>query len=186
MKQRGVSFLEIIVVVAILLVARAFVSPSIMDWRAKRSLEADYLTLVSTIDFVKTRVRTINGTGLLICNPNSVMTYQISSNPQSTASTVSGSFASNLLEDPTSKDPTFNILSGGSTITSSLCTSGRGIFASTGLTGVEGSGNVILIELNRGGVRDSMGAYLVKVNQSTGFVQKYKWKQANSTWLELD
>jgi len=91
MKQRGVSFLEVIVVVAILLVASAFVSPSIMDWRAKRNLEADYLSLVSTIDFLKTRVRTINGTGLLICNPNSVLTYQISSNPQSTASAVSGS-----------------------------------------------------------------------------------------------
>ena len=186
MKQRGVSFLEVIVVVAILLVASAFVSPSIMDWRAKRNLEADYLSLVSTIDFLKTRVRTINGTGLLICNPNSVLTYQISSNPQSTASAVSGSFAGNLLEDPTAKDATFNILSGGSTVTSDLCAAGRGIFASTGLAGVEGTGNVILIELNRGGVRDPIGAYQVKVNQTTGFIQKYKWKQANRTWVELD
>lgn len=186
MNQRGVSFLEVIVVVAILLVVSAFVSPSIMDWRAKRNLEADYLALVSTIDFVKTRVRTINGTGVLICSPNSVLTYQISSNPQSTATAVSSNFASNLLEDPSAKDPAFNILSGGSTITSDLCTSGRGIFASTGLAGLEGSGNVIFIELNRGGVRDPIGAYQVKINQTTGFVQKYKWKQVNGTWVELD
>lgn len=186
MKQRGVSFLEVIVVVAILLVVSAFVSPSIMDWRAKRNLEADYLALVSTIDFVKTRVRTIYGTGLIICKPNSVLTYQISSNPQSTATAVSSNFASNLLEDPTAKDANFNILAGGSTVVSSLCTSGRAIFASTGLAGVEGSGNLISIELNRGGLRTTAGAYQVVVNQTTGFVQKYKWKQANSTWVELD
>ncbi|WP_114638709.1 pilus assembly FimT family protein [Polynucleobacter necessarius] len=81
MKQRGVSFLEIVVVVAILMIVSAFVSPSITDWRGKRSLESDYLALLSSIDFLKTRVRTINGTGLLICNSPTNLSYQISSAP---------------------------------------------------------------------------------------------------------
>lgn len=186
MTQRGVSFLEVIVVVAILLITSAFVTPSIMDWRSKRSLEGDYLALVSTIDFIKTRSRTISGTGLLICNPNSVLTYQISSNPQSSSSTISSSFSSNVLEDPSTKDAGFNLLSGGSTVVSTLCSAGRGIFASNGLAGIEGSGAPILIEINRGGSRDLFGAYQVKVNQVTGFVQKYKWKQSSGTWIELD
>ena len=186
MKQKGVSFLEIIVVVAILLIASVFVSPNIMDWRSKRNLEADYLSLLSTIDFLKTRVRTINGTGLLICNPNSVLTYQISSNPQSSASLVSSSFTANLLEDPSATNAAFNILSGGSTVTSTLCSSGRGIFTASGLSGMEGSASPIVIELNRNGTRDPIGAYQVIVNQTTGFVQKYKWKQASNGWIELD
>lgn len=186
MKQRGVSFLEIIVVVAILLIASSFVSPSITQWRAKRNLEADYLALLSSIDFIKTRVRTINGTGLLICNPNSVLTYQISSNPQASAQTVSSNFASNVVEDPLTKDASFNILQGGSTVSSTLCSAGRGILTASGVTGVEGGGTAIAIELNRGGNLATLGGYRVVLTQTTGFVQKYKWNQTTSVWVEQD
>jgi prepilin-type N-terminal cleavage/methylation domain-containing protein len=186
MKQKGVSFLEVIVVIGILLIVSAFVSPSITNWRSKRSLESDYLALLSNIDFLKTRVRTMNGTGVLICSTTARLTYQISSNPQSSTSVVSANFSSNVLEDPSAKDVNFNILSGESTVVSALCTSGRGIFVSSGMAGLEGGGGAIDIELNRGGNRSAYGAYRVLVNQTSGFVQKYKWIQASNAWVEQD
>ena len=186
MKERGVSFLEIIVVVAILMIVGAFVSPSISDWRGKRTLESDYAALLSNIDFLKTRVRTINGTGLLICNSPTNLTYQISTFPQSSTSAVSASFTNNIVENPVTKDPNFNILSGNSSMVSTICTSGRGIFTTNGLAGVEGSGSAIDIEINRNGNRATYGAYRVLVNQTTGFVQKFKWQQSTGLWIEQD
>src|SRR5487761_2490721 len=170
MKQRGVSFLEMLIVVGILFITSAFVMPGILDWRSKRSLEADYFSLLSNIDFIKVRVTALNGTGLLICSSPTQLTYQISSTPQSTATTVSSNFANTVLEDPTAKSAAFNILSGQSTVVSTLCSEGRGIFTASGLTGIEGSeGGAIDIELNRGGNRTPYGAYRVLVNQTTGF-----------------
>lgn len=185
MKQGGVSIFEAIVVVAILLITSAFLIPSIGDWRAKRALESDYLSLLSHIDFIKTRVRTINGTGLLICNPSGKLTYQISSNPQSSSSIVDANFSTGLLEDPTSKDVGFNILAGDSTLVGSLCSGKRGIFLSSGMVALEGGGSLDL-ELNRGGIRANAGAYRVLVNQVTGFVQKFRWMQTGNTWIEQD
>ncbi len=185
MKQSGVSLFEAIVVVAILLITSAFLVPGIGDWRAKRSLEADYLALLSQIDFMKTRVRTINGTGVLICNTTGNLSYQISSNPQSSTSTVEANFSTNLLEDPSSKDLNFTILASGSTLIGPLCSGKRGIFVSSGMVGVEGGG-LLDLELNRGGTRNSAGAYRILVNQSTGFVQKFRWKQASNAWIEQD
>ncbi|QWD61794.1 Tfp pilus assembly protein FimT/FimU [Polynucleobacter sp. MWH-UH25E] len=185
MKQKGVSFLEVIVVVGILLIVSSFITPSIMNWRAKRALESDYMALLSTVDFIKTRVRTINGTGVLICSSPTKLTYQISSNPQSLASSVASGFSNNLLEDPSATDINFNVLSGESTIVSTLCSTGRGVFASSGLTSTEGGG-AIDIELNRGGDRTKVGAFRVLVNQTTGFVQKYRWKENGSAWVEQD
>ena len=185
MRQRGVSFLEVIVVVGILLIVSTFITPSIMNWRAKRTLESDYVALLSTVDFIKTRVRTINGTGVLICASPTKLTYQISSNPQSLASSVSSNFSTNVLEDPSATDINFNILSGQSTVVSTICSVGRGVFASNGLASTEGGG-AIDIELNRGGDRTKVGAYRVLVNQTTGFVQKYRWKENGSAWVEQD
>jgi type II secretory pathway pseudopilin PulG len=185
MKQSGVSMFEAIVVVAILLITSAFLVPGIGDWRSKRSLEADYLALLSQIDFIKTRVRTINGTGVLICNTTGNISYQISSTPQSSTSVVGAGFSNSLLEDPSSKDINFNILASGSTLVGPLCSGKRGIFLSSGMVGVEGGG-LLDLELNRGGARNNVGAYRIVVNQSTGFVQKYRWKQASNAWLEQD
>ena len=185
MRQRGVSFLEVIVVVGILLIVSTFITPSIMNWRAKRTLESDYVALLSTVDFIKTRVRTINGTGVLICASPTKLTYQISSNPQSLAASVSSNFSTNVLEDPSATDINFNILSGQSTVVSTICSVGRGVFASNGLASTEGGG-AIDIELNRGGDRTKVGAYRVLVNQTTGFVQKYRWKENGSAWVEQD
>jgi len=186
MKQRGVSFLEIIVVVAILTIVGAFVSPSIMDWRGKRSLESDYAALVSSIDFLKTRVRTINGTGLLICNTSKKLSYQISSFPQSSTTSVAARYTSNIVENPLGKDANFNILSGETSVVSTICSAGRGIFTTNGLAGVEGAGGAIDIELNRNGDRAAYGAYRVLVNQTTSFVQKFKWQQSTGLWIEQD
>jgi len=185
MKQKGVSMFEAIVVVAILLITSAFLIPGIGDWRAKRALEADYLSLLSQIDFIKTRVRTLNGTGLLICTTSGNISYQISSNSQSSTSVVSSNFSAGQLEDPSSKDASFNILASGSTLVGPLCSNKRGIFISSGMVGLEGGG-LLDLELNRGGNRSSAGAYRVVVNQMTGFVQKFRWKQTSNAWIEQD
>jgi len=185
MKQSGVSMFEAIVVVAILLITSAFLIPGIGDWRAKRALEADYLALLSNIDFIKTRVRTLNGTGILVCTTTGNLSYQISSNSQSSTSVVDAKFATGLLEDPSSKDLNFNILASGSTLVGPLCSNKRGVFISSGMVGVEGGGSLDL-ELNRGGNRNNAGAYRVLVNQMTGFVQKFRWKQASNAWIEQD
>lgn len=185
MKQRGASFFEAIVVVAILLIASAFLIPGIGDWRAKRALESDYLALLSSIEFIKTRVRTINGTGVLTCNSLGYVSYQISSLAQSSTTSVDPNFSSSLLEDPSAKDLNFNILPNGSSLIGPVCTNKRGIFLSSGMVGIEGGG-LLDLELNRAGSRDTAGAYRVVVNQVTGFVQKFRWKQTSNSWIEQD
>ena len=188
MTQRGVSLLEAIVVIAIILITSALVSPSIGNWRANRSLEADYLKLVSQIDYLKTRARVLNGTSLLICSGTKLLTYQVSTAAQFSTSIVSASFAGKIVENPTATNASFNILSGESTLTSSICgaSNTRGIFNSNGIAGVEGSAAAIDIEINRNGNRDPYGAYRIVVNQTTGFVQKFKWSKAGGVWLEQD
>lgn len=190
MSQEGVTFLEIVVVIAILMITTSLVSPSIGDWRQQSALEADFHAVLSQIDYLKTRARTINGTAALICKSSSgtgtTLTYQISSASQAGVSSVDNNFSSNLLENPSSKDPSFNILSGKSQIVSSLCTGLRGIFISSGQSGVEGTGGPIDIEIDPATNKSKFGAYRVLLNQSTGFIQKFKFNTASGTWVELD
>jgi hypothetical protein len=92
----------------------------------------------------------------------------------------------NVVEDPSKKTPNFNILSGNSKIVSTVCNGLRGIFISTGQSGVEGSGSAIDIEIDPASNKSVYGAYRVLLNQSTGFVQKFKWSTVGNTWVELD
>lgn len=186
MNQHGVSFLEVIVVVAITLVAAALVAPNIGDWISRRSLIADYQSLVSQLDYLKTRARLIDGTSLLLCNGSRVLTYQISSQPQMVVTSVAAAFQTKLVESPSANNPGFNILTGNTSVVSTICTGFRGVFLANGQAGVEGSGAAIDIELNHAGTRTPYGAYRVVVNQTTGFVQKYRWNQASQSWIEQD
>ena len=190
MNQHGVTFLEVIIVIAILMIVSSLVSPSIADWRQKRALESDYYAVLSQVDYLKTRARTINGTAALICASNSgigkVLTYQVSSNPQSDLLGLSGGFTSNLVEDPASKDPAFNIISSQSQIVSSLCNGLKGIFLSSGQSGVEGGSTAIDIAIEPVAGKTKFGAYRVLLNQSTGFVQRFKWNNSGAQWVEIE
>lgn len=188
MNQQGVTFLEIVVVIAILMITSALVAPSIQDWRQKRALEADFQAVSSQIDYLKARARTLNGTALLICNGQSgvgsALTYQVNTNPQASTSVVQ---SGGVVEDPSTQNPAFNLLTGKTQVTSMLCNSGaRGVFIASGQTGVEGSGAQIDLKLSSQSAKGSLSDYRILVNQSTGFVQKYRGNLANDTWTEID
>lgn len=184
--QHGVSFLEVIVVVAITLIAAALVAPNIGDWTSKRSLISDYQSLVSQIDYLKTRARLLDGTSVLTCNASKILTYQISTQSQMSTASLSPGFQSKLVESPSANNPSFNILTGNTSVVSPLCTGFKGIFLANGITGLEGSGAAIDIELNHAGTRTPYGAYRIVINQTTGFVQRYRWNQASQSWIEQD
>ena len=190
MNQHGVTFLEVIIVIAILMIVTAFVSPGITDWRQKRALESDYYAVLSQVDYLKTRARTINGTAVLSCASNSgvgkILTYQVSSQPQVDVTSLSGAFATNLLEDPIAKDPAFNIISSQSQIVSQICNGLKGIFLSSGQSGLEGGGAPIDIAIEPISGKTKFGAYRVLLNQSTGFIQRYKWSIPSAQWVEIE
>ena len=118
MNQQGVTFLEIVVVIAILMITSALVAPSIQDWRQKRALESDYLAVLAHIDYLNSRK--------------------------------------------------------------------RGVFIATGQTGVEGSGAPIDIKIGSQIPNANLKDYRVLVNQSTGFIQKYRGSITDNTWLEVE
>lgn len=188
MNQQGVTFLEIVVVIAILMITSALVAPNIQDWRQKRALEADFQAILAKIDYLKARARTLNGTGLLVCNgqgdTGSVLTYQITTNPQAiTNSVVSGG----IVEDPVAQNASFNLLSGKTKLVSSLCNAGaRGVFIATGQTGIEGSGGQVDIKIGLQSSSTKVTDFRILVNQSTGFVQKFKGSISNGTWTEIE
>lgn len=190
MSQRGVSFLEVIVVVAILTVTSMLVAPNIQDWRQKRALEADFNAVLSQIDYLKTRTRNIAGTGVLICSgAGTVLSYKVSTNPQTSVSLLddaNGAFTKGIVEDPTAKSPGFNVLSGQTKIASSLCAGARGIFTSNGQSGVEGSGNQIILEIYPQSHQTKYGAYRLSIYQSTGYIKKERAKSGTSTFVEMD
>ena len=190
MNQHGVTFLEVIIVIAILMIVSSLVSPSITDWRQKRALEADFHATASQVDYLKTRARTINGTATLTCVSNTgtgkVLTYQVSSNSQSDVSGLSSGFSQNLLEDPLLKDPAFNILSGQTQVVSALCNGLRGIFLSSGQSGLEGGNGAIDLAIEPIAGKAKYGAYRVLLNQHTGFLQKFKWNVLGNQWVEIE
>lgn len=190
MNQHGVTFLEVIIVIAILMIVTSLVSPSITDWRQKRSLEADFHAVSAQVDYLKTRARTINGTAVLACQSTTgtgkVLTYQVSSKPQSNVGALSSGFASNVVEDPVSKNSSFNILTGRTQIVSSICNGTKGIFLSSGQSGVEGGSGPIDIAIEPIAGKAQYGAYRVLLNQNTGFLQKFKWNNSGSQWVEIE
>ena len=190
MNQNGITFLEVIVVIAILMIVTSLVSPSITDWRQKRDLEADFNAVISQVDYLKTRARTINGTAVLSCasttGTGKVITYQVSSKPQTDVMTLSSEFVANVIEDPVIKEPSFNILTGHTQVISSICNGIKGIFLSSGQSGLEGSGGAIDLTIEPIYGKAVYGAYRVLLNQHTGFLQKFKWSNLNSQWVEID
>jgi hypothetical protein len=107
----------------------------------------------------------MNGTGIMICSTNNKLTYQISSNRQTSYTVVDPLFSSTLLEDTSSS----NALSGKTNLVSSMCSGRRGIFLSNGFSGLE-LGGLIDIEVNYLNNKVSYPAYRVTVSQSTSFV----------------
>jgi Tfp pilus assembly protein FimT len=190
MNQRGVTFLEIIVVIAILMVTSMLVAPNIQDWRQKRALESDFNAVLAQIDYLKTRARNIGGTGLLICSgAGTVLSYKMSTNPQRSISVVdddAGAFTQGIVENPSATNAAFNVLSGNTKLVSSLCSGGRGIFTSFGESGVENSGNQILIEIYPQADQTKYGSYRITFYQSTGFIKKEKSKPGSSSFQEVD
>jgi len=118
-QEKGISFLEILVVLAILGVTASLVMPNIGSWRNKSLIEADVEALVSQIEYIKARVALINGTGVLKCSWDgpvkepgyfgNKLTYQISSYRQTQEDLLDPNtlLAANILEDSS----TINILS---------------------------------------------------------------------------
>lgn len=190
MNQHGVTFLEVTIVIAILMIVGSLVSPAIGDWRQKRALEADYYAVLSQVDYLKTRARTINGTAIISCASTTgvgkSLTYQVSSKPQSDVVTLSSGFMTNLVEDPASKDPTFNIISNQSQINSIICNGLRGIFLASGQSGIEGGAAPIDIAIEPIAGKAKFGAYRILLNQNTGFVQRFKWSNLGSQWVEIE
>lgn len=190
MNQHGVTFLEVIIVIAILMIVTSLVSPSIADWRQKRALESDYYAVLSQVDYLKTRARTINGTAALICASNTgigkVLTYQVSSAAQSDLLRLSSGFTTNLVEDPLANDPSFNLISNQSQIVSSLCNGLKGIFLSSGQSGMEGGSAAIDIAVEPITGKSKFGAYRILLNQSTGFTQRFKWNIPSAQWVEIE
>ena len=184
LKQKGVSFLEIIVVVAILGVTAFFVMPSLSSWKINSMVEGDFNAIVSQIEYIKSRASLINGTGLLICSSNNKLTYQISSNRQTAFTSVDPLFSMNILEDTSSA----NALSGKTTLVSKLCSGQRGIFLSNGSSGIESGSlsDLIDIEVNYMNNKITYPAYKVVLTQSTSFLQKYKWNSKLGIWLEIE
>lgn len=190
MNQQGVTFLEVVVVVAILLIVSSLVSPSIQDWRQKKSLESDFHAVLAQIDYLKTRARTLNGTAILTCQSSggrgTVLGYQVSTNPQSSVSDLSASFSSRVVENPAAQTAGYNLLSGQTVVVSDICNGANAIITAAGQVGVTGNGQPLLIELEPKAGKAQMGGFRILVNPSTGFIQKYKWQISASRWAEID
>jgi Tfp pilus assembly protein FimT len=186
--QFGASFLELLVVIALLGIMSGLMMPAINSWTIRSRIEGDYRSTLAQIEYLKTRVRVLNGTAVLICNNNSKLTYKVSTNYQSSNNIVDANFDSSVAEDPLIKAQDFNVLSGKTNLVSKICDGHRGILASSGSSGVEGTQPTenIEIELNYNNDHLMYPAYLIKLDQSTSFVQRFLWNKDNGQWRELD
>ena len=97
--QLGASFLELIIVIALLGIMSTFIVPSIGSWTAKSRVEADYHSILSQIENLKTRVRLLNGTALLKCTNHSILSYQLSTNYQTSNTLVDSNFLMNIVKN---------------------------------------------------------------------------------------
>lgn len=173
-------------VVAIIGITAALVQPNFSSSKATANVSSDFQRLTGQIEYLKTRARSINGTSVMTCSAGKVLSFQISSNRQTSLTSVDANFSTNLLENPTGSSASFNVLSGNSTISSLICSGGkRAIFLSNGQSGIEGGGTID-IEVNYAGNRTKYPAYRVVVNPTTSFVQKYRWSTSLGNWSEFD
>lgn len=190
MNQQGVTFLEIVVVTAVLMITSALVAPSIQDWRQKRALEADFQAVLAQVDYLKVRSRTLNGTATLSCQSTTgrgnVLTYQVSTNPQLSVNDLAAGFLPKVVENPSATASEYNLLSGKSVVVSDICNGTSAIITAAGQVGVQGNGQALIIELEPQAGKTTMGGFKIMVNPLTGFIQKYKWQLPAGRWVEID
>ena len=195
-RQKGFSLLELLVVIGILAVTSGFIYPEIGSWKIKRNIEKDFQAIVSTMDYLKTRTRTVNGTSVLYCNVTAtdelVMTYQISTQRNDSVGagvewTIHPNFASNIIEDPSNLDPSFNLITG---LVNVSCPNAETLFNASGNAGNVSDGSALDIEVNFavGGIVDyvNFNAYKVRLNSATAFLQKFKYNLSTEAWVELN
>lgn len=184
--QRGVSLLEIIVVIALIGIVVGLVKPNLNSWKANATVKSDFNQLVASIEYLKSKARAVNGTAVLICNKSAkTITYAISSTVYSSVSTVPAAFSASETVENTGA----NILSGKSTpsSTTGFCNSAsRGIFLGSGQVGLEGGAVQLDMEINFNNDKVNYDAYRVVVYQTTGFLQKQRWNKSTSGWVDFE
>jgi prepilin-type N-terminal cleavage/methylation domain-containing protein len=184
-KQKGVSFLEIIVVVAILGVTAFFVMPSLGNWKINSLIERDYNAVISEIEYIKARVAVMNGTGLLQCynSPTAKVGYVIYSYRNTNPYLLDAIVPTTALElQDISRN---NIVSGKTTLN---CNFNGAIFLSNGMSGIEGgsASNPISLEVNYMNDKTNYSAYKVVITGSISFLQKYRWNSKLGLWTEIE
>lgn len=184
--QRGVSLLEIIVVIALIGIVVGLVKPNLNSWKANATVKSDFNQLVATIEYLKSKARSINGTAVLVCNKSAkTMSYAISSTVYSSLSTVPAAFTGSETVESTGA----NVLSGKTTPSSStsFCNSAlRGLFLGNGQVGLEGGGPQLDVEMNFNNDKVNYDAYRVVIYQTTGFLQKQRWNKSTSGWVDFE
>ncbi len=146
---------------------------------------------MSTIDYVKTRARTVNGTGQLLCGfamETWWFQYEISSKNTFAVGADSGlwmrhpDFNANIIEKSEESFVTGKV--------STPCNNNTTIFNASGNAGSTGTGAALEVEVNYqvSGIVDyvNFNAYKVKVNTATAFVQKFKYSMTTEAWVELN
>jgi Tfp pilus assembly protein FimT len=195
--EKGTSFLEIILVIAIVGIATSFVMPSISSWKINSLVEKDFQAMVSEIEYLKTRASSLNGTALLICvgnnnAPNQIITHQTAncrsqySNTlcqQDPSDSYGETFKNNLIENPSSTNPAFNIVSGKTNIAGSPCGSSGSFAEASARTGyVFQSNGQSMIKSSSWGLDIEINSFNIKNTQQ----RKKKPKQGKYIKIEIE
>jgi prepilin-type N-terminal cleavage/methylation domain-containing protein len=189
-REKGVSFLEIIVVVAILGVTASFVMPSLSSWKINSLVERDFNAVISQVEYIKARVAVMNGTGLLQCYtnlsyspPDVKVGYLIYSYRNTNPYLLDAIVPTTAVElQDTSRN---NVVSGKAILN---CNFYNAIFLSNGMSGIEGgsAATPISIEVNYMNDKTKYPAYKVVITGSTSFLQKYQWNSKLGIWTEIE